>query len=235
MANRTPQSEWGRLFNFAGGGLVHLELFEVIALSTLNPTLFESIAKLLYPYGTHALRPTAADVPVNSVYFETDTTNLFQNQAGTWVQIATLTAPASTGTLGGARATATANQSIPNNTATAIIFDSEVYDTGSYHSNTTNPARFTVPATGIYLITAMVNFAGNGGLNLGWLQVNGTTTIALQDMYGSFNTSAINLSSIANLTAGDYVELIAYQNSGAAVNTTKQTAYAPMFSIERLR
>jgi hypothetical protein len=235
MPNRTPASEWGRLFNFAGGGLIHLELYEVLLVSTLNPTLFESIAKLLYPYGTHTLRPTAADVPVNSVYFETDTTNLFQNQAGTWVQIATLTAAGSTGTLGGARATATANQSIPNNAGTAITFDSEVYDTGSYHSNTTNPSRFTVPANGIYSITAMVNFAGNGGLNIGWLMVNGTTTIALQDMYGSFNTSTINLSTIVNLNANDYVELIAYQNSGAAVNATKQTAYAPMFTIERLR
>lgn len=29
MPNRTPRSEWGRLFNFAGGGLVHFELFPI--------------------------------------------------------------------------------------------------------------------------------------------------------------------------------------------------------------
>lgn len=27
MPNRTPPSEWGRLFNFAGHGFIHLEVF----------------------------------------------------------------------------------------------------------------------------------------------------------------------------------------------------------------
>jgi hypothetical protein len=27
MANRTPKSAWAALFNFAGGGLLHMELF----------------------------------------------------------------------------------------------------------------------------------------------------------------------------------------------------------------
>jgi hypothetical protein len=67
-----------------------MELFEVLALSTNNPTLFEAIAIYLFPYGTHAARPAAANVPLNAIYYETDTTDLFQNQAGTWVQIASI-------------------------------------------------------------------------------------------------------------------------------------------------
>lgn len=85
---RTPRSEWGNLFNFAGGGLVHVELFALLLVSADNPTLFEAISNYLLMYGTHANRPSAANVALNSIYFETDTGNLFQNQAGTWTQIA---------------------------------------------------------------------------------------------------------------------------------------------------
>lgn len=90
MPNRTPERDWGRLFNFAGGGIVHNELFALFLMSALNPTLFESIATILFPYGTHAARPTVTDTPLNSYYFETDTSKLFQNQADTWVQIASI-------------------------------------------------------------------------------------------------------------------------------------------------
>jgi len=90
MSPRTPPSQWAALFNFAGGGIVHNELFALILMTTLNPSLFEAIASYLFPYGTHSARPAAGDVPIQSFYFETDTTNLFQNQAGTWVQVASI-------------------------------------------------------------------------------------------------------------------------------------------------
>src|SRR5262245_9977265 len=90
MPHRTTPAQWAQLFNFAGGGLVHMELFPLLLMSSLNPTLFEAISAYLMAYGTHALRPAAADAPLNAIYFETDTTDLFQNQAGTWVQIASI-------------------------------------------------------------------------------------------------------------------------------------------------
>ena len=31
---RTPQSQWGHLFNFAGGGLIHMELFALAMATT---------------------------------------------------------------------------------------------------------------------------------------------------------------------------------------------------------
>lgn len=90
---RTPVSEWGRLFNFAGGGLIHLELFPVFAMSANNPTLFESIAAYLTLSGTIAARPSAANVPLNALYFATDTGNAYLNIAGTWTLVAIAAAP----------------------------------------------------------------------------------------------------------------------------------------------
>lgn len=87
---RTPLAELYALMALAGGGIVHINVYEVLAMSSANPTLFEAIATYLFPYGTHANRPAAANVPINSLYYETDTTNLYQNHAGTWVQVASI-------------------------------------------------------------------------------------------------------------------------------------------------
>lgn len=64
-----------------------MDVFEAFLLSTQNPTLWEAIAQALFPFGTFANRPTAANIPVNSFYFATDTSVLYQNQAGTWVAV----------------------------------------------------------------------------------------------------------------------------------------------------
>jgi hypothetical protein len=85
---RTPASEFGKLFNFAGGGLIHVELFALIIMSSLNPTLFEAISAYLMAFGTHANRPSVSDVPLNALYFETDTGNCYQNQSSTWTLVA---------------------------------------------------------------------------------------------------------------------------------------------------
>jgi len=85
---RTPPSQWGALFNFAGGGLIHQELFALIIVSTENPTLFEAIAHYLLPYGVHADRPTATDTPEGALFLETDTQEIYQNEAGAWVLVA---------------------------------------------------------------------------------------------------------------------------------------------------
>ena len=87
---RTDPSTWGRLFNFLGAGLVHFNLFPYSPMSADNPTLFEAISMVILLNGTHAARPAAANVPLNAVYFETDTTDLFQNIEGTWTQIASI-------------------------------------------------------------------------------------------------------------------------------------------------
>jgi len=65
-----------------------MELFLEFLVALNNPTLFEAIGFYLIAYGTNAARPSAANAPLNALYFETDTGNGYQNRAGTWTLVA---------------------------------------------------------------------------------------------------------------------------------------------------
>lgn len=117
----------------------------------------------------------------------------------------------------------TATQSIATGTWTTITFNSEFYDTDAYHSTSTNTGRFTVPTgkTGYYLLNAMALFAIN---TTGFRQLrftkNGSFLIASGDVSGSVTNQYpyVMLNTTLYLTAGDYIELGAYQNSGGNLN-----------------
>lgn len=164
MANRTPVSEWGRLFNFAGGGLVHMELFELFAMSADNPTLFEAISKFLLPFGTHAARPAAADAPLNAFYCETDTEEIYQNQDGTWVLVATVA-----GGGGGGVSSLAADAPILVDAATGAVtisHDDSGVTPGTY-GDSGNVAVVTVDAQGHVTDVTEAAIAGGGsGLTL---------------------------------------------------------------------
>lgn len=113
-------------------------------------------------------------------------------------------------------------QSIGNASHTAVVFDSEAYDTASLHSTSSNTSRITVPVAGIYRFTASVEFASNAsGQRRLHYRVNGTTA----NRFGGISFPAANgtgtsvQSSVEiSLSASDYVELFAYQDSGGSLN-----------------
>jgi len=125
---------------------------------------------------------------------------------------------ASAGTaFSGVSVTRDSNQSIPNNTTTKIAFNSENYDTDSYHDNSTNNTRLTVPTgkSGKYSINYIFSFSGfNGNINVGFYKNNAFYT--LTDVFNTANTTNYWTSAAftVNLTAGDYLEMTFYQNSG---------------------
>jgi len=134
----------------------------------------------------------------------------------------------------GAKAYATATQSVTDSTETAIVFDSEEYDTDGYHSTVTNTARFTVPTgkAGYYNLQAggnVANTAGNPELRL---RLNGTTYIRGGAMgptgLGAF---VLNISAEILLADGDYVELIGYQTSGATQTWGHATLREQQFAM----
>jgi hypothetical protein len=120
----------------------------------------------------------------------------------------------------GARAYSSTNISVPNNTLTAIALDSERFDTDSYHEGVTNPTRFTIPATGYYLVGGCVFWAGSSA---GWrsirLRVNATTDIvevAYDPARADGDPQAVT--TLWHFTAADYVEMLAFQTSGGALS-----------------
>lgn len=133
---------------------------------------------------------------------------------------------------------ASGSQSIPNTTPTAITFDTEVSDPYGMHSPTTNPSRVTVPAPGVYLITGRVAYAQNAtGFRAVDLVVNGGTYIAGNYLPVTTSGTAIamlGVNAIHALNQGDYVELVALQGSGGALNSLANPDSAPSLSLVRV-
>jgi hypothetical protein len=117
-----------------------------------------------------------------------------------------------------------------------LTFDSENYDTGNFHSTTTNTGRLTAPVPGLYLIGASVEFASNAtGYRELDLRVNGSTFIAADRMpAASGGAHIMSTQRVYQLDAGDYVETGVIQVSGGALNVVRQSAWSPEFWIVRL-
>lgn len=135
----------------------------------------------------------------------------------------------------GAQVYHSVNQSVSNATNTVVAFDSEAFDTDDYHDPVTNNSRLTVPIDGYYLLVASVHFATNStGFRALYFRVNGNAisqNVAHASVSGPV---ALNLSKIALLAAGDYVDCLVYQNSGGALDLTKITDRSPYFEIALL-
>lgn len=111
-------------------------------------------------------------------------------------------------------------QSIPNGTWTPIVWDSESYDTDNMHSNAVNPTRITCNTPGRYLIYGSIGFVPGAGVRGAYISKNGAVAGSLGS-YGSQEISTAitvnpNATDVLDLNTGDYVEIVGYQNIGAA-------------------
>lgn len=109
----------------------------------------------------------------------------------------------------------------------AVAFDSEEFDTDTYHNNVTDNPRLVVPSTARYLIGAAITFAPHAtGERAIKFRKNGTTDLrgsgGEPTSSGSVNTLT-PMTTLVDLVAGDYVEVMAYQDSGGALNMGSAT------------
>lgn len=121
--------------------------------------------------------------------------------------------------------------SVPNNTATAVTFNSERSDVGGCHSTSVNTARLTVPSGegGKYLSGGSIEWASHAtGVRILGNRVNGATMI-VQDRKESATdtTPGQNVSTFYSLAAADYIEMTAFQNSGGALNVSASGNFSP--------
>jgi hypothetical protein len=115
------------------------------------------------------------------------------------------------------------NQSISNNTSTAVSFASEYFDTNAFHDNSTNNSRLTIPAgkAGKYQINYNVNWDANGtGSRQAIVYLNNATVISLveTDNAGASRGIGIGGSLIYSLAEADYIQVLVFQNSGGALD-----------------
>lgn len=135
----------------------------------------------------------------------------------------------------GARVYNSANISIPNNSFTALTFDSERFDTDSIHSTVVNTSRLTIQTAGKYIIVGQVRFAAAaGGRRQIRIFLNGATIISSVEPNvvadGTANPKLI-ATTIYDLAVGEYVELEAFQDSGGAINVLTSANFSPEFMI----
>lgn len=125
----------------------------------------------------------------------------------------------------------TVAQSFPNGTLTAITFNTEVIDTEGMHSTTVNPTRITPKTPGWYLGWFGMSWSSNtAGRRLLMPRKNGSGVTS----GGTFGRVDWRPTSSGTVQKGfrfwqffngttDYLELTAYQSSGANLSSTVAT------------
>ena len=133
----------------------------------------------------------------------------------------------------GAKAYATATQSVTASTETPVTFDSEEFDTHGFHSTSVTTSRFTIPPglAGKYHLVAG-GTVPNIGTTLDF-KVNGTTYVRGAGA-GSAAGNRNSVVGIADLAVGDYVELIAFAPSNTTIGHASARQEQMAMTIERI-
>jgi hypothetical protein len=125
---------------------------------------------------------------------------------------------------------------IANNTTTALTFDTERYDTDTMHSTSSNTSRITATTAGKYLIGGCVRFASNStGARYLFVVLNGTTNIVASSMAADANHYPdLNVSTVYDLAANDYIELAVNQSSGGNLDVSVNGNTSPEFWAQQI-
>lgn len=117
----------------------------------------------------------------------------------------------------------TTTQSIATATGTAITFDTTTADTYGGHSNSTNNTRYTAQVAGWYWVYGTVCWSNvSGGNRNTTINKNGSQVPQFGSAVPAAGTTvfpAVDAAALVQLNAGDYVEIIGYQDSGGSVST----------------
>jgi hypothetical protein len=125
---------------------------------------------------------------------------------------------------------------IANNTTTALTFDTERYDTDAMHSTSSNTSRITATTAGKYMIGGCVRFVSNStGARYLFVVLNGTTNIVASSMAADANHYPdLNVSTVYDLAANDYIELAVNQSSGGNLDVSVNGNTSPEFWAQQI-
>ena len=213
MATTTPNYGWPvpTSTDLVKDGAVAIESLGDAA----DATMATMVPKSIVDAKGDIIAATAADTVSRLAVGANDTVLTADSTAATGLKWAT---PSAGAAFSGAQARNSSSQSITNNTETAIIFDSEIFDSGTYWASGNN-TRFTVPSTGKYSISVSVLFNYSvAGYQTIKIYKNGAFAYQV-DRVGftgtSSNAFSLGKTSLISLTASDYVQAFYYQNSGS--------------------
>jgi hypothetical protein len=130
-----------------------------------------------------------------------------------------------------------ATQSIPNETPTAITFNTEKWDTDDMHSLISNTHLITCKTAGTYAIVASMEFSPSGTGNRQLYIYKNATELQIYAIEWSpapLNSQLLWVFCLVNLEINDTIQAKAYQNSGGALNSLANNPYTPQLSATRL-
>jgi hypothetical protein len=132
-----------------------------------------------------------------------------------------------------------ANQSVPNAAYTVLAFNSERIDTELMHDNSTNNSRITINTAGDYVASALVAFAAHAAGTRGIeIRLNGSTVLAAAQMEAVSEASTGTILSLVmppyTFAENDYLQVLAFQSSGGALNALAAASYSPNFGVWRV-
>lgn len=124
--------------------------------------------------------------------------------------------------------------SVANTTSTAIVFNTTVWDTDSCVDLVAHPTRITINNPGMYVVTGNVQFTSNAtGIRQIGIYVSGSTYAAISNGNALTGLATnLSVSAVIECVAGDYIELMAYQTSGGALNVQAFNGM-PVLSVVR--
>ena len=130
-------------------------------------------------------------------------------------------------------------QSIATATGTTLLWDSELYDTDAMHDTGSNTGRITCVTPGKYLFVACIYWPDGGAVGARSTQLapNGCNGGGRRwEEFGVPNVVYQTAVLIADMSAGDYVVVEVYQNSGGNddVGATGATLYFSSFAAQRI-
>jgi hypothetical protein len=187
--------------------------------------------------GTAAANPKAPDIPANSVllamvYVPASDTDIDSNQI-TDKRVIVLERNAGVN----CRVTDAGNQTLTTTTWTDVNFDTEDYDTATFHDTVTNNERLTIPSDGKYSVGYMLQIDNNAtGRRGARLMVDATNAIHWEEELSPDATIPAFLSGNVDFefTTGQYVTVQAFQNSGGDLDIEQANDYSPTFWIKKI-
>ena len=138
----------------------------------------------------------------------------------------------------GARMISNYSQNITSAVQIPVIFSTVVYDDSNY-SSSSNMSRLTVNSAGKYLVGGAVQMYLDGSV-LSDLQVSlAINGVSASNIYSanrqvSAYSGIIEVSSVVKLNAGDYVCILAFQDSGYKSHLTSSFNYTNTIWIQKV-
>lgn len=133
-----------------------------------------------------------------------------------------------------------AQQLIARETDTALLFNTEDMDSHNGHSTSSNTSRYTAPRSGVYQVSGAVTWsAASIRAKLeAFFRINGSgSDLAGSTVFRSEHhtgVSVLELSALARLSAGDFVEIFVWHNA-ATVSGGVESALAELGTAQNYK